>query len=129
MSREPTRTRSTPRRTRLEAIAKIALSYGLLLWLWSPALGSDRVNNSFQDWSYAAEYKSYALTAVFDFCEIPYFAWQRRHQGHRTAGFDAFFANPETSVLSPLLPLYRVLDYESATRAERAIRLLLVECF
>lgn len=129
MSVEPTEARSSVRGGRLSgrlpAVAKIAVCYGMLLWLWSPVLSSDRVNDTFQDWSYAAEYKSYATTALFDFGEMPYFAWQGRHKGHRTGGFEAFFANPETSVLSPLLPLYRVLDYQSATQAERAIRLLL----
>ena len=108
----------------LEAIAKVALAYGTLLLVWAPALGSDRVNDSFQDWSYGAEYRSYATTALFDFGEVPYFAWQGRHKGHRNVQFDAFFANPETPVFSPLLPLYRVLDHEEATRAERRIRLL-----
>ena len=108
----------------LEAIAKVAVAYGALLLVWAPALGSNRVNDSFQDWSYGAEYRSYATTAFFDFGEVPYFAWQGRHKGHRNAEFDVFFANPETPVFSPLLPLYRVLDHERATRTERHIRLL-----
>ena len=109
---------------RLAALAKIAVTYGVLLLVWSPALGSDRVNDSFQDWSYAAEYKSYAATSLFEFGEVPYFAWQGRHKGHRNTAFDAFFANPETPALSPMLPLYHWLDHEQATRADRQIRLL-----
>ena len=110
---------------RLAALAKIAVTYGVLLLVWSPALGSDRVNDSFQDWSYAAEYKSYAATSLFEFGEVPYFAWQGRHKGHRNTAFDAFFANPETPALSPMLPLYYWLDHEQATRADRQIRLLI----
>ena len=56
---------------------------------------------------------------------MPYFAWQGRHKGRRNTAFDAFFANPETPALSPMLPLYYWLDPEQATRADRQIRLLI----
>lgn len=107
-----------------EAAAKIGVAYGLLWFVWAPFFASDAVNDSRQDWSYGVEYKSYATTALFDYQEIPYFAWQGRHKGHRNRDFDTFFANPETPVLSPTLPLYRLLDYPSAVRAEVRIQLL-----
>jgi hypothetical protein len=105
-------------------IAPLLLALLVTLWVWLPFFRSDGVNDLFKDWSYRANYMAYAVHAVSDAHQMPYWATLPEYEQLRVKGNHGFFSNPETEVFSPYLPLYRLFPFLTACKIAIALHLL-----
>lgn len=108
------------RSTAVSLLAAVAVT----LFVWMPFFRSDVVSDRYKDWTFRAEYASYAVRALFDEHEVPHWTTLPEYEQYRLKGNHGFFSNPETEVLSPYILLYRLFSFVPAFKISLAAHLL-----